>query len=41
MVADLHRPDRRTANKVLMDKTYNSVELVWEAYIEHNKTDLL
>ena len=40
MVADLRRPDRRTAMKVLVDKTYNFVDMVWQAYVEHNKTDL-
>ena len=39
-VADLRRPDRRTAMKVLVDKTYNFVDMVWHAYMEHNKTDL-
>ena len=39
-VADLRRPDRRTAMKVLVDKTYNFVDVLWEAYMEHNKTDL-
>ena len=39
-VADLRRPDRRTPMKVLVDKTYNFVDVLWEAYMEHNKTDL-
>ena len=39
-VADLRRPDRRTAMKVLVDKTYNFVDALWEAYMEHNKNDL-
>lgn len=40
MVADLRRPDRRTAMKVLVDKTYNFVDVVWDAYVERYKTDL-
>ena len=39
-VADLRRPDRRTAMKVLVDKTYNFVDVLWDAYIDHNVTDL-
>ena len=39
-VADLRRPDRRTAMKVLVEKTYNFVDVLWEAYMEHNKNDL-
>lgn len=39
-VADLRRPDRPTPMKVLVDKTYNFVDVFWEAYMEHNKTDL-
>ena len=33
MVADLHRPDCRTAIKVLVEKTYNFVDSLWESYI--------
>lgn len=40
MVADLHRPDRRTAMKVLVEKTYNFVDALWKAYMEHSMTDL-
>ena len=39
-VADLRRPDRRTAMKVLEEKGYNFVDKLWESYIAHNKTDL-
>ena len=39
-VADLRRPDWRTAMKVLVDKTYNFVDALWEAYMENNKNEL-
>ena len=39
-VADLRRPDRCTAMKVPVDKTYNFVDAPWEAYMKHNNNDL-
>ena len=39
-VADLRRPDRRTAMKVLVEKTYNFVDLLWESYFSQNTVDL-
>ena len=39
-VADLRRPDRRTAMKVLVEKTYSFVHLLWESYISQNTVDL-
>jgi hypothetical protein len=37
---DLRRPDRRTAMKVLVDKKFSFVDLVWTAYIAENKVDI-
>ena len=37
---DLRRPDRRTAMKVLVSKTFDFVEALWIAYVDHNKADL-
>ena len=39
-VADLRRPDRRTAMKVLVKKTYKFVDLLWHRYVETNRTDV-
>ena len=39
-VQDLRRPDRRTPMKVLVEKTFTFVELVWLAYIDDNKADI-
>ena len=39
-VYDLHRPDRCTPMKVLVEKKFEFVELVWSAYIAHNKPDI-
>ena len=36
---DLRRPDRRTAMKVLVDKTFSFVNLVRMLYIAENKVD--
>ena len=40
VVADLRKPGLHTAMKVLVDKTYNFVDVLQEAHMEHNKTDL-
>ena len=37
---DLRRPDRRTAMKVLVKKTYHFVEEIWMDYFMRNKNDL-
>ena len=37
---DLRRPDRRTAMKVLVDKTFSFVTVVWTAYVAKNKVDI-
>ena len=39
-VQDLRRPDRRTPMKVLVEKTFTFVELVWSTYIDDNKADI-
>ena len=39
-VKDLWRPDRRTAMKVLVKKTYMFVDKLWTEYVEHNRADL-
>lgn len=39
-VYDLRRPDRRTPMKVLVEKKFEFVELVWSAYVAHNKPDI-
>ena len=39
-VKDLRRPDRRTPMKVLVEKTFKFVELVWIAYVDDNKLDI-
>lgn len=39
-VRDLRRPDRRTAMKVLVEKTFHFVELIWAAYVSKNVTHL-
>ena len=37
---DLRRPDRRTAMKVLVKKSYHFVEEIWMEYFMRNKNDL-
>ena len=37
---DLRRPDRRTVMKVLVDKTFSFVDLVWTTCIAENKVDV-
>ena len=39
-VADLRRPDRRTAMKVRVEKTYNFVDILCASYIASNRVDL-
>ena len=39
-VKDLRRPDRHTAMKVLVKKTYRFADNVWAVYVENNKADL-
>ena len=39
-VKDLRQPDRRTAMKVLVKKTYRFVDRLWAEYVEHNRADL-
>lgn len=39
-VRDLRRPDRRTAMKVLVKKSYTFVDTLWTMYVEQNKVDL-
>ena len=39
-VRDLRRPDRRTAMKVLVKKSYTFVDMLWAMYIARNKVDL-
>ena len=39
-VKDLRRPDRRTAMKVLVKKTYMFVDKLWAEYVERNRADL-
>jgi hypothetical protein len=39
-VADLRRPDRRTHMKVLVEKTFKFVDMLWASYICNNRTDL-
>ena len=39
-VRDLRRPDRRTAMKVLVNKTYNFVDTLWAVYLVENQADL-
>ena len=39
-VTDLRRPDRRAAMKVLVAKSYNFVDILWDAYISKNSTDM-
>ena len=40
LVKDLRRPDRRTAMKVLVKKSFDFVDLLWIEYTLCNKTDL-
>ena len=40
MVKDSRRPDRRTAMKVLVEKTHAFVDLIWTAYVAQNQSDL-
>ena len=37
---DFRRPDRHTAMKVLVRKTFHFVDRVWEAYVAANQQDL-
>ena len=39
-VHDLRRPDRRTAMKVLVEKSFNFVDVLWAEYVQCNTTDL-
>ena len=39
-VKDLRRPDRRTAMKALVKKTYVFVDHLWAVYVQSNKADL-
>ena len=39
-VADLRRPDQRTAMKVRVEKTYNFVGMLWASYVASNRVDL-
>ena len=39
-VLDLRRPDRRTMMKVLVNKTYNFVDVIWKSYMSHNTVTL-
>ena len=39
-VKDLRRSDRRTPMKVLVEKTFKFVELVWTAYVDDNTPDI-
>ena len=40
IVKDLRRPDRRTATKVLIKKSFKFVALLWEMYIAKNRGDI-
>ena len=40
VVKDLRLPERRTAMKVLVKKTYGFVDRLWAEYVEHNRADL-
>ena len=37
---DLRRPDRRTAMKVRVKKTFMFVDHIWAVYVNTNKADL-
>ena len=37
---DLRRPDRRTAMKVLVDKSFGFVDNLWETFVSQNKSNL-
>ena len=37
---DLRRPDRHTAMKVLVDKSFGFVDNLWETYVSQNKSNL-
>ena len=39
-VKDLRWPDRRTAMKALVRKTYVFVDRLWAVYVQSNKADL-
>ena len=39
-VHDLRRPDRRTAMKVLVEKSFNFVDTLWASYMARNQVDL-
>lgn len=39
-VRDLRRPDRRTALKVLVKKSFLFVDLLWKMYVTKNQEDL-
>ena len=39
-VRDLRRPDRRTAMKALVQKTFKFVDVLWEMYISRNRESL-
>ena len=39
-VLDLRRPDRRTMMKILVNKTYNFVDVIWKSYMSCNTVTL-
>ena len=39
-VQDLRRPDRRTPMKVLVEKKFAFVDLLWTTYVARNKPDI-
>ena len=39
VVRDLRRPDRHTAMKALVSKSFKFVDMLWAMYINLNKTD--
>ena len=38
---DLSRPDWRTAMKVLVDRSFSFINLVWTTYVAENKVDIM
>ena len=39
-VTDIRRPSRRTAMKVLVEKSFHFVDVLWASYIAQNRVDL-
>ncbi len=40
LVQDMRRPDRRTAMRVLVTKTFNFVDNIWQSFVQQRSDEL-